>query len=124
MYSRRLFATTRRTACSTIPRWHSSYRTSAGNIGKPAASPDVQPDGLSAFEVRSNLAPLEACQPLWVSFICQVSQMEPTPAATMMPWRSPPVLFTSICHCCKVRPGWSLGQVSIGMLDGIGYDPL
>ena len=124
MYSRRVLATASRIACSTIPRSHSSKRGTAGNIGNPAASPEVQPAGRSAFEFKSNFAPFDACQPLCVNFICHVSQNDPEPGATMMPWRSPPLLFTSICHCCRVKLPVPCGHDSIGMFGGIGYFPL
>ena len=39
-------------ACSTIPRSTSSKRTTAGKIGKPAASVEVQPSGRSLFDVE------------------------------------------------------------------------
>src|SRR5438105_15400348 len=124
MYSRRVLATASRIACSTIPRSHSSKRGTAGNIGSPAASPEVQPSGRKLFEFRSNFAQFEACQSLCVIFICHVSQNDPEPGATMIPWRSPPLLFTSICHCERLRLPVSLGQDSIGMFGGIGYFPL
>src|SRR2546430_12022037 len=44
--------------------------------------------GRDVFELRSNFAPFDACQPL-ASFICHVSQLDPAPGATMIPWRSP-----------------------------------
>src|SRR2546422_7226387 len=120
MYSRRVLATARRIACSTIPRSHSSKRGTAGNIGNPAASPEVQPAGRKVLEFKSNFAPFDACQPLGVNFICQVSQNHPEAGATMIPWRSPPLLFTSICHCERLRVPVPSGQDSIGMLEGIG----
>jgi hypothetical protein len=38
----------------------SSYRTSPGRIGSPAASAEVHPSGRSAFDPRSHTAPLPA----------------------------------------------------------------
>src|SRR6476620_5724834 len=120
MYSRRVFATAKRIACSTMPRSHSSKRGTAGNIGSPAASPEVQPAGRKTFEFKLNFAPFDARQTLWVNFICHVSQNDPVPGATMIPWRSPPLLFTSACHCERVKLPVPWGHDSIGMFDGIG----
>src|SRR5256885_9246014 len=120
MYSRRVLPTAKRIACSTKPRSHSSKRATAGNSGSPAASPEVHPAGRKTFEFKLNFAPFDDCHPLCVNFICHVSQNDPVPGATMIPWRSPPLLFTSICHCESVKLPVPCGHDSIGMFDGIG----
>src|SRR5262245_57064323 len=90
-------------------------------MGRPAASPEVQPAGRSALLFRSNLAPLDACQFVPTNCACQVSQMNPLPGWTTIEWRSPPVLLVSCCHCCSVRLPVPVGQVSMGIFEGIGY---
>src|SRR6185369_295518 len=90
-------------------------------MGNPAASPEVQPAGRSPLLFRSNLAPLDACQSVPNNCACQVSHTNPLPGCTTMECRSPPSLLTSCCHCCRVRPPVPVGQVSIGMMAGIGY---
>src|SRR6267378_8476341 len=44
-------------AWSTTPLATSSYRRTPGQIGRPAASALVHPDGRSACDLRSNTAP-------------------------------------------------------------------
>ncbi len=113
MYSRRVLATASRIACSIIPRSHSSKRGTAGNIGNPAASPEVQPAGRRAFESKSNFAPFDACQPLCVNFICHVSQNDPEPGATMIPWRFASVVvhihlpLRETQTACALGPGFN-----------------
>src|SRR5260370_40869769 len=104
-----------------MPRTLSSAGGSAGNTENPAASPEVKPAGRSALLLRSNLAPLEACQLVPTNCACQVSQINPAPGCATIEWRSPPVLLTSCCHCCRVKPPVPLGQVSMGIFGGIGY---
>src|SRR6185436_19574672 len=117
MYSCLDRATTMRHACSKAPRSTSSNRGNAGNIGNPAASPDVYPSVRNALLFKSNFAPFAACQPELVYCISQVSQMNPLPGCTILPWRSPP---QACCHCVNVIAPVSCGHVSMGILLGIG----
>src|SRR5512147_2912672 len=52
----------KRNACLISPDATSSYVTSPGRIGSPAASADVHVSGRSAFDLRSNTAPESAFQ--------------------------------------------------------------
>src|SRR5579862_7105522 len=90
-------------------------------MGNPAASPEVHPAGRSVLLLRSNLAPFEACQLVPTNWACQVSQTNPLPGCTTIEWRSPPVLLVSCCHCWSVKLPVPVGQVSIGMFEGMGY---
>ena len=59
IYSRRVFATMIRKACSTIPR--STNRTAQrGKHGQAAASAEVHVTGRNAFELKSNFARFDA----------------------------------------------------------------
>src|SRR5918993_1291207 len=57
MCALRVSGAVKRMACRMAPASISSYRTSPGRIGRPAASALVHPLGRSAFEVRSQVAP-------------------------------------------------------------------
>ncbi len=52
--------TVKRIACAIVPAFTSSHRTSPARIGSPAASAEVHVSGRSAFESRSQIAPLPA----------------------------------------------------------------
>src|SRR5437899_3395515 len=90
-------------------------------MGKPAASPEVQPSVRRAFVFKSNFAPLAACQFVPANCVNHVSQINPLPGSTMMAWRSLPLLL--VCHCASVWLPVCVGQPSIGRFVGIGYNP-
>ena len=52
-----------RMAWVMAPDCSSSWRTSPGRIGSPAASADVQPAGRRALELRFQMAPAPAVEP-------------------------------------------------------------
>src|SRR5579862_4157384 len=58
----RVTLTVKRKAWFMAPAWTSSYRTSPGKTGRPAASAEVQYIGRSASLVMSNSAPEPHCQ--------------------------------------------------------------
>src|SRR5689334_18885461 len=61
-YALRERDTVNRSAWEMIPALTSSYRTSPGKIGRPAASAEVQPAGRKVFDDKSKMAPEPACQ--------------------------------------------------------------
>src|SRR5688572_16074651 len=94
---------------------------SAGNSGRPAASPEVQPAGRRALEFRSKRATTDTTHG-GVSLVrrpIQLSQMVPLPGITVMVWRSPDSL--EVCHWLLVSPaGRPLGHDSTGRIPGYG----
>ena len=112
--------TVKRMACSTRPRSHSSKRMTAGKIGRPAASDEVQPSGRSLFDLQverrlaGRLPAVVGLAPLVELVQHAVDRIDdedvPVALAPSRVWAS-----------ASLRP--SSGQFSIGALSGIGYGP-
>ena len=112
------------TACSTMPRSHSSWRAPSQRTSTTGwRSPNPSRRG-GAHWGGGDLRAVGGLPSTPASlFICHVSQIEPAPGATMIPWRSPPLLFNPSAIVCRVGLPVPRSRVSSGWLVGMGRLP-
>src|SRR5437868_2547148 len=79
-----------RIACPMNPACTSSYRTSPGRIGNPAASAEVQVSGRREFEPSGNAAPLQPLGDPPFHWVPEVSYKVHVSLFTIKAWRSEP----------------------------------